>query len=114
MAGIDEPSPPALKQVPPGLTLDGLADPKLAMVKAAYLSWVFVEAAVVGVLRLTGPGPGGRAALMAAGFAATLAAGWCAWRWVEVPAHRWILVRATRQPPAAIAAAQPSSARTSG
>jgi hypothetical protein len=58
MAGIDEPSPPALKQVPPGLTLDGLADPKLAMVKAAYLSWVFVEAAVVGVLRLTGPGPG--------------------------------------------------------
>ena len=52
---------------------------------------------------------------MVAGFAATLAAGWCAWRWVEVPAHRWILARATRQPPAvAIAAAQPSSARTSG
>ncbi|WP_431268974.1 acyltransferase family protein [Dankookia sp. P2] len=48
-----------------------------------YLSWVFVEAGVVGLLRLTGPGPGGRAVLMAAGFAATLAAGWCAWRWVE-------------------------------
>jgi len=56
-----------------------------------YLSWVFVEAAVVGLLRLAQPGPGGRAALMAAGFAATLAAGWCAWRWVEVPAHRWLL-----------------------
>ena len=58
MTGIDGPSPPALKQVPPGLTLDGLTAPKLAVVKAAYLSWVFVEAAVVGVLRLTGPGPG--------------------------------------------------------
>lgn len=79
-----------------------------------YLSWVFVEAAVVGVLRLAGPGPEGRAALMLAGFAATLAAGWCAWRWVEVPAHRWILARATRQPAVAIPAVQPSSARTSG
>ncbi len=63
-----------------------------------YLSWVFVEAAVVGVLRLTTPGPEGRALLMAVGFAATLAAGWCAWRWVEVPANRWILSRREASP----------------
>lgn len=61
-----------------------------------YLSWVFVEAVVVGVLRFADPGFGGRVALMAAGFAATMALGWCAWRWVEVPAHRWILERAGR------------------
>lgn len=68
-----------------------------------YLSWVFVEAAVVGALRLVQPGPGGRAGLMLAGFVATLAAGWCAWRWVEVPAHRWILSRRERAIPVSLA-----------
>jgi peptidoglycan/LPS O-acetylase OafA/YrhL len=72
-----------------------------------YLSWVFVEAAVVGVLRLTDPSPTGRAALMAAGFAATLVAGWCAWRWVEVPAHRWILRR--RENPAPVGLVRPAT-----
>ena len=59
-----------------------------------YLCWVFIEIALVGVLRVAEPGPGGRVLLMAAGFAANLAAGWLAWRLVEVPAHRWILERA--------------------
>lgn len=59
-----------------------------------YLCWVFIEIALVGVLRVAEPGPGGRALLMAGGFVANLAAGWLAWRWVEVPAHRWILDRA--------------------
>jgi len=68
-----------------------------------YLSWVFVEAAVVGVLRLADPGPEGRALLMVVGFAATLAAGWCAWRWVEVPAHRWMLGRQSVAPPVGLA-----------
>jgi peptidoglycan/LPS O-acetylase OafA/YrhL len=58
-----------------------------------YLSWVFVEVLVVGVLRLGEPGPWGRVAIMLGGFAMTLAIGWCAWRWVEVPAHAWILRR---------------------
>ncbi|MCB4822563.1 acyltransferase family protein [Roseicella aerolata] len=68
-----------------------------------YLSWVFVEAVVVGLLRLGDPGLGGRVALMAGGFAATLALGWCAWRWVEVPAHRWILERRNPAPPVGLA-----------
>jgi peptidoglycan/LPS O-acetylase OafA/YrhL len=59
-----------------------------------YLCWIFIEAALVGVLRVTDPGTGGRVLLMVAGFAANLAAGWLAWRWVEVPAHRWVLERA--------------------
>ncbi len=59
-----------------------------------YLCWVFIEAALVGVLRVADPGPGGRVLLMAGGFAANLAAGWLAWRLVEVPAHRWIMARA--------------------
>ncbi len=58
-----------------------------------YLCWVFIETALVGVLRVAEPGPGGRILLMVAGFAANLAAGWLAWRLVEVPAHRWILAR---------------------
>jgi hypothetical protein len=33
-AGIGVSSPPALEQDPPGVTLDGLAGPKLAMVNA--------------------------------------------------------------------------------
>lgn len=58
-----------------------------------YLCWIFIEAAMVGVLRVTAPGLGGRALLMAAGFLASLVAGWLAWRFVEVPAHRWVLRR---------------------
>jgi peptidoglycan/LPS O-acetylase OafA/YrhL len=59
-----------------------------------YLCWVFIEVALVGVLRVVEPGAAGRVLLMAAGFGANLAAGWLAWRLVEVPAHRWILERA--------------------
>jgi peptidoglycan/LPS O-acetylase OafA/YrhL len=59
-----------------------------------YLCWVFIEIALVGVLRVADPGPAGRVLLMIGGFGANLAAGWLAWRCVEVPAHRWILDRA--------------------
>ena len=59
-----------------------------------YLCWVFIETALVGVLRVAEPGPAGRVLLMAGGFAVNLAAGWLAWRLVEVPAHRWIMARA--------------------
>lgn len=65
-----------------------------------YLCWVFVEAALVGVLRLAAPGPAGRIGLMAAGYLGCLAAGWLAWRLVEVPAHRWILARLASRPAA--------------
>ncbi len=53
-----------------------------------YLAWVFVEAALVVVLRVTEPGQGVRIALMAGGLAASGALGWLAWRFVEVPAAR--------------------------
>ena len=56
-----------------------------------YLCWIFVEAGLVGVLRLAEPGLGGRVGLLALGFLVNLVAGWCAWRWVEVPMHRWVL-----------------------
>ena len=59
-----------------------------------YLCWVFIEIALVGVLRVVDPGPAARVLLMGAAFAANLAAGWLAWRLVEVPAHRWIMERA--------------------
>ena len=58
-----------------------------------YLCWVFVEVVLVGVLRLTEPGPAGRVGLMLAGFTASLVAGWLAWRFIEVPAQRWLLRR---------------------
>lgn len=58
-----------------------------------YLCWVFIEAALVGFLRVAQPSPGWRAALMVPGFGASLLAGWLAWRLVEVPAHRWVLSR---------------------
>ncbi len=56
-----------------------------------YLCWIFVEAGLVGVLRLTEPGLGARIGLLVVGFLLNLVAGWCAWRWVEVPMHRWVI-----------------------
>jgi peptidoglycan/LPS O-acetylase OafA/YrhL len=55
-----------------------------------YLSWVFVELALVLALRLGDPGLAGRLALMVAGLAASAALGWLAWRLVEQPAARWL------------------------
>lgn len=63
-----------------------------------YLCWVFIEAALVLVLRGGGFGLGGRMLLMVGGFLASLVAGWLAWRFVEVPAHRWILHRRPTPP----------------
>lgn len=67
-----------------------------------YLCWIFIEAALVGVLRLVEPGLAARLALLAGGFAVNLALGWLAWRLVEVPAQRWIL---RRPPPKQVPAA---------
>jgi len=53
-----------------------------------YLAWVFVEAALVVVLRVADPGQGARLLLMAGGLAASGALGWLAWRFVELPAAR--------------------------
>ena len=53
-----------------------------------YLAWVFVEAALVVLLRVAEPGQGARIALMAGGLAASGALGWLAWRCVEVPVAR--------------------------
>ena len=53
-----------------------------------YLAWVFVEAALVVLLRVAEPGQAVRIALMAGGLAASGALGWLAWRFVEVPAAR--------------------------
>jgi peptidoglycan/LPS O-acetylase OafA/YrhL len=63
-----------------------------------YLCWIFVELALVGVLRAVSPGLAGRLALMLVAFLACLAAGWLAWRFVEVPAQRWILQLRQRRP----------------
>lgn len=60
-----------------------------------YLSWVFVEAVLVLVLRLVQPGTGGRLVLMAAGLGGTFLAGWIAWRVIEVPAARWLARRSS-------------------
>jgi peptidoglycan/LPS O-acetylase OafA/YrhL len=77
-------------------------DPLLRLGEASfgvYLCWVFVEAALVLLLRAgDGLGLGGRLLLMAGGFLASLVAGWLAWRLVEVPAHRWILRRRAGRP----------------
>ncbi len=59
-----------------------------------YLSWVFVEAALVVALRLFDPGMAGRLVLMVGGLVASLALGWLAWRLVEVPAARLLARRA--------------------
>lgn len=58
-----------------------------------YLSWVFVEAGLVLVLRVFDPGQPARAVLMAAGLAGSLALGWLAWRSVEVPSARMLARR---------------------
>ncbi len=59
-----------------------------------YLCWIFVELALIALLRATGdPGLGARLALMAGGLAVNLGIGWLAWRLVEAPAHGWILAR---------------------
>lgn len=61
-----------------------------------YLSWVFIEAALVLLLRATDPAPAARLALVAAALAAALALGWLAWRLVEVPAASWLAARLRR------------------
>jgi peptidoglycan/LPS O-acetylase OafA/YrhL len=58
-----------------------------------YLCWIFVEAALVLLLRVIDPSPPARLALMGAALGVNLAAGWLAWRLVEVPAQRWLLAR---------------------
>jgi peptidoglycan/LPS O-acetylase OafA/YrhL len=56
-----------------------------------YICWVFVEAGMVGLLRVVQPSLAGRALLMATGLTAALAIGWLAWRYVEEPGRRWLL-----------------------
>ena len=56
-----------------------------------YICWVFVEAGMVGLLRVVQPSLAGRTLLMATGFAAALGIGWLAWRYVEEPGRRWLL-----------------------
>ena len=58
-----------------------------------YLCWVFVEAALVVVLRVAQPGQAGRLGLMLGGLAASLALGWLAWRLVEQPAAKLLSPR---------------------
>ncbi|GGG25482.1 acyltransferase [Caldovatus sediminis] len=58
-----------------------------------YLCWVFVEAALVLLLRVADPSQPARLALMGVALGVNLAAGWLAWRLVEVPAQRWLLAR---------------------
>ena len=58
-----------------------------------YICWVFVEVAMVGLLRLAQPGPAGRLLLMAGGLAVACLLGWLAWRWGELPLQRWVLAR---------------------
>ena len=53
-----------------------------------YLCWVFVEGALVLVLRVAEPSQAERLLLMVGGLGLTLALGWLAWRLVEVPAAR--------------------------
>ena len=56
-----------------------------------YICWVFVEAGMVGLLRVVQPSLAGRALLMTTGLTAALATGWLAWRYVEEPGRRWLL-----------------------
>ena len=71
-----------------------LAKLKLRLGEASfgiYICWVFVEAGMVGLLRVVQPSLAGRTLLMATGFAAALGIGWLAWRYVEEPGRRWLL-----------------------
>lgn len=63
-----------------------------------YLAWVFVEAALVMLLRVADPGVAGRGVLMGLGLVASFALGWAAWRFVELPAARWLAARRTLIP----------------
>ncbi|HEV7263793.1 MAG TPA: acyltransferase [Falsiroseomonas sp.] len=63
-----------------------------------YLCWIFVEAALVLVLRLGDPGQALRLVLMGFGLAATMLLGWLAWRLVELPAARLLALRAKAVP----------------
>lgn len=63
---------------------------------SVYMCWVFVEAALVLLLRTAAPGQDARLAIMAGALAANLSAGWLAWRLLEMPANRWMLKRLRR------------------
>lgn len=56
-----------------------------------YICWVFVEAGMVGLLRIVQPSLAGRTLLMASGLMTALGIGWLAWHYVEEPARRWLL-----------------------
>ena len=56
-----------------------------------YICWVFVEAGMVGLLRVAQPSLAERTMLMATGLTAALGIGWLAWRYVEEPGRRWLL-----------------------
>lgn len=58
-----------------------------------YLAWVFVEAALVLLLRVADPDAAGRGVLMLLGLATSFALGWAAWRFVEQPAARRLAER---------------------
>lgn len=58
-----------------------------------YMCWVFVEAALVLLLRKVAPDQGMRLTIMAGALTINLTVGWLAWRLLEVPANRWILTR---------------------
>jgi peptidoglycan/LPS O-acetylase OafA/YrhL len=56
-----------------------------------YICYVFVEAAMVGGLRLLPLGPAGRLLGMLVGLGLAAGVGVLAWRWVELPLQRWVL-----------------------
>jgi len=58
-----------------------------------YLCWIFVELALISILRVGEPGQLARFGLMLGGLAASLGIGWLAWRLVEVPAARILAPR---------------------
>jgi peptidoglycan/LPS O-acetylase OafA/YrhL len=62
-----------------------------------YISWVFIEAAIVAILRVSKPELALRLLLMVIGFAASQALGWAAWRFIETRAQRGILALADRE-----------------
>ena len=56
-----------------------------------YICYVFVEAAMVGVLRLLSFGLAGQLLGMLVGLGLAAGVGLLAWRWVELPLQRWVL-----------------------